>query len=118
MKEITLIFAGLGYDNINQAYVEIYDINNNLILKNNTYNGRITICLKTNDYYKVKVYSLNEILNTIFYLNNYKDKYFFALKRATISNNTNTRTITLLLTDFYYENLPIEKGSLIIWQKK
>ena len=42
MKKIRLIFNGLGYNNVNQALVYIYDMNNNLICECTTYNNEVS----------------------------------------------------------------------------
>ena len=118
MKKITLRFIGVGYDNLYQAIVEIYNSKQKLIYKGKTYNGSIKICLKTNDYYCIKAYFLNEYIDTIIYVNNYKNDYILIFDHSIINiNNRETNTVTFLLTDSYYKNLKIEKGELIIWQK-
>ena len=111
MKDITLIFIGTGYKDKYQAYIEIYDINNNLIYKDYTYNGYITICLKTNTYYKIKAILDNDVLNGVIYTNQIKYKFIF--NRSYIPINITT----FILTDYNYKNLPIEKGELILWQR-
>lgn len=113
MKEIYLRFVGLGYNNINQACIFVYDSNNNLIIKKESYNGYIKVCLKTNKIYRVYVCSLNEVINKYFYVNNYNINYIFAFNRSII--NQNSKVYTFLLTDYYY-NLPIERGYL--WLNK
>ena len=114
-KEIEIKFLGLGYNKFYQANIWIYDSNNNLVYKGKTYNSKINICLKKNKLYKLKATSLNENINTCFYVSNL-DSYIFIFDRAknTIRQN---RKITFLLTDYYYNNLPIEKGELYLWQK-
>lgn len=47
---ITLNFLGLGYNNINQADVLIYDEFNNLVYNKKTYNNKLNICLKRIKY--------------------------------------------------------------------
>lgn len=110
MKEIK--FLGLGYNEFYQAKIKICDLNNNKIFEGKTYNGKIKICLKENNIYKLKAVSLNEKINTYFYVSK-KDIYVFAFDRTKIPIN---RIITFLLTDYYY-NLPIGKGELYLWQK-
>ena len=112
MKKVKLKFYGLGYNNINQALVYIYDINNNLIYEKETFNSELYVCLNENTVYKIVAKSNNEILNTYFYVNN-NDIYVFSFKSSIYG-----RTITFLLTDYYYSNLKIERGEIILWQKQ
>ena len=107
---INMIFIGTGYKDIYQAYIKIYDINNNLITECYTYNGCINICLNKNSYYKIIARLDNDILNGVIYTN--QTLYKFIFNRSYISNIT-----TFILTDYNYYNLPIEKGELILWQK-
>ena len=116
MKKINLIFPGLGYRNINQALVYIYDKNNNLILKDKTYNGRLEICLIKNNIYRIKVVSKCEKINKIIYIND-NDTYLIPFSSSYIFNRKEN-TITLILTDYNYNNLPIEKGLINLWQKQ
>ena len=51
MKDVTLKFYGLGYNNINQADVLIYDICDNQVFEGITYNNLLTIKLCKNDFY-------------------------------------------------------------------
>ena len=110
MKEVTLKFIGTGYKDKYQANINIYDMNNNLILECTTYNGYINICLKEYCYYKVISKIDNEILNGVIYIN--QDIYTFIFNRSYIPTIT-----TFILTDYNYDNLPIEKGELILWQR-
>lgn len=112
MKEIKLKFLGLGYNEFYQANIVIYDSSDNLIYEGITYNGELEICLDANEAYKINAYSLNEIINTYFYVSNL-DNYIFIFDRAKFIKN---QKIIFLLTDYYY-NLPIEKGELYLWQK-
>lgn len=110
MKKIKLIFLGLGYNSFNQACINIYDCNNKLIFEGKTYNNEIKLCLEECNVYKIVAISNSTKLVTSFIVNN-NSKYKFNLN---ISNNP----ITLILTDFYYENLPIERGELLLWQNQ
>ena len=107
MKDINIKFLGLGYNDFYQAYIEIYDLDNNLIYKGYTYNGKLIISLCKNKIYKLKAKSLNETMCV--YLYN-KDNYVFIFNRAKFNYS---RIITFLLTDYYY-NLPIEKGEIYV----
>lgn len=110
---ITLNFLGLGYNNINQADVLIYDDCNNLVYTKKTYNNKLNICLKKNKVYRVVAFSLNDRISTTIYINN--NNYCFRFNRSII--NENSDSITFLLTDYYYDNLPIERGEIILWQR-
>ena len=110
---ITLNFLGLGYNNINQADVLIYDEFNNLVYNKKTYNNKLNICLKKNKVYRVVAFSLNDRISTSIYINN--NNYCFRFNRSII--NENSDSITFLLTDYYYDNLPIERGEIILWQR-
>ena len=111
MNEITLIFIGTGYKERYQSYIEIYDLNNKLIYEGYTYNGCISICLKNNTYYKIKAILDNDILNGVIYTN--QTIYKFIFNRSYIPINITT----FIVTDYNYNNLPIEKGELILWQR-
>ena len=106
MKKIKIILNGLGFY---EAYIRIYDCNNNLVFKGETCNHEIELCLEECNVYKIKVISNNIKLVTSFFVN-YNNIYKFSL----ISNDN---TITFLLTDYYY-NLPIERGELLLWQNQ
>ena len=110
MKRIKLEFLGLGYNNYNQACIDIYDCNNNLIFEGITFNNEIVLCLYDCNVYKLVALSNNTRLVTSFFVNN-TSKYIFDLS---INNNP----ITFKLKDSYYENLPIERGELLLWQKQ
>ena len=118
MKKINLIFPGLGYRDINQASIYVYDKNGNLLLNKKSYNGRIEICLDTKQIYIVKAISNYETVNASIYVNSF-DNYNIAFPSSYVCNNSNDdNTITFLLTDFNYDNLPIEKGLIYLWQEQ
>ena len=110
MKNITLNFCGLGYGKYFQAYVEIYDENNNIVFNGMTFNGKLNLFLKLDTSYRVFAQSCGEYVNSTFYVKDNYNNYKFYFNRC-IQENENT--ITLLLTDYYY-NLPIEKGEIIL----
>ena len=112
MKKIKLKFYGLGYSNINQALVYIYDMNNNLICECTTYNNELNICINGCSLYKLVAKSKNETLSTYFYVNE-NDEYHFYFKSSVYA-----RPITFLLTDYYYSNLKIERGEITLWQRQ
>ena len=109
MNEIIIFFRGLGYHNICQANILLYDDLNNLVYSGKTYNGKLKIRLNDNIYRMIASIN-NEIIDTNIYVNG-NNKYCFNFKRSIIYNS-----ITFILTDYYY-NLPIERGELLIWQK-
>ena len=111
MKEITLKFIGTGYKNMYQVKIKLYDLNDNLVYEGTTYNGKINICLRFNCYYKLKIYTCNETVNNVLYVNKNNDIYTYILNRAYMKKIT-----TFILKDYNY-NLPIEKGEIILWQK-
>ena len=114
MKKIIIRFIGLGLKEQYQAHVIIYDNCHNLIFDGYTYNGYLSVILKSNQSYILQAFSLNDYISTIFYVNNNNCEYKFIFNRS-IYTNTNIKTITFLLTDYNYNNLPIEKGELILW---
>ena len=112
MKKILLKFNSLGLENYFQAYVKIYDKNNNLIYEGKTYNGELSVCLKKCQAYSLSANLYGLSLLSSFYVNN-NDVYLFSFN----SFNNETNTITFLLTDSNYSNLPIERGELLLWQR-
>ena len=109
---IEIIFLGLGIDNCYQASVLVYDENNNLIYKKRTYDGKLCLLLKNKHVYRIVASSIDEVIDTPLYIDN-KCKYVLSFSRNFIDINS----VTLILTDYYYNNLPIEKGELILCQR-
>jgi len=118
MKKIKIKFIGLGYNNIFQANVKIYNDKNKLIYQGKTKNNELILCLKPNKTYYLTASVLSSYIDTIFYVNDYQNDYIFIFNHAIIRDNTEKKTITFLLTDYYYDNLKIEKGEMIIWTKQ
>ena len=114
MKKIELIFPGLGYNDVNQAIIYIYDQSNTLLIQEKTYNGRLSVCLNSNKFYHILIESKYEKEKYSFFLNR-NNEYVFPLSSSYICTN---RAITFLLTDSNYANLPIEKGMIYLWQKQ
>lgn len=114
MKEITFIFNGLGYGSHYQADVFIYD-KNNLIYEGKTYNGSISINLQKHRKYKLMAKFFNSYLTYCFYVD--KDMKYKLSFNHSIIDLSRTNSITFLLTDYYYDNLPIERGELILWPR-
>ncbi len=115
MKEITIKFVGTGYLKLNQAKIWIYDIKGNLICKANTFNGKIKVCLKKKCFYKVIAQTKYGKDEKTFYVNN-QNNYIFAFNYSYIVVK-NKFLVTFHLTDYYYANLPIEKGEIYVWQR-
>lgn len=117
MKKVELIFNGLGYNDILQACVNIYDLNGNVIATKKTYNGKINLCLENNCLYKLIAKSNIGIIKKSFYVMNNCDKYIFSFNNCIIYLKR-SKIITFLLTDKNYKNLPIMKGMITLWQKQ
>ena len=111
-----LKFIGVGIKDNCQAHVIIYDKYSNIIYDGLTYNGILNISLKNNRAYKLIATTNNDIISTIFYVTYNKCEYKFIFNRSIYNNPSNI--ITFLLTDYNYNNLPIEKGELILWQNQ
>ena len=107
-----LKFYGLGYNDINQAYIKIYD-KNSLIYCGKTYNNELKVDLKECKIYKLIAKSNSEILTAYFYVTD-RYEYSFVFNSIIYINNP----ITFLLTDYYYNNLPIERGEIILWKNQ
>ena len=116
MKKILIKFLGLGIDDKYQACVRIYDICNNLICENKTYNGKLELCLEENKLYKLQAIFMGMEINKSFYVTNSNNVFSFTFNKLIIT--CLSRTVTFLLTDANYTNLPIEKGKMILWQKQ
>ena len=114
--KITLNFIGTGINNEYQACIHIYDKKEKLIYYKKTYNGTIAICLKENETYRLIATSYGEIIDKIFYIDKDTKKITFIFNRS-IYIPSKLKTIIFLLTDANYNNLPIEKGEMILWKK-
>ena len=82
------------------AYITIYNSLNNIVYEEKLCDNKIDICLKKG-IYKIKINTPNKRLISSFYVDNNKYYYFY------LNNNK-----TILLTDYNYNGLPIEKGLL------
>lgn len=116
MKDIKIRLMGLGICSNLQAYVCIYDECNNLIYEGSTFNGEVIFCAKCNSVYRLCASFYGEVINQAFYTSSCNTPLIFAFEHSIYRNNT-LGNVTFLLTDYYYENLPIEKGEIILWQK-
>ena len=104
MKNIKLNF------NCNNIYVIIYD-GNKKVYEGSICGSELYIKLEKCKAYRLVAYSYLGILKTSFFVNN-RDSYYFSF-----INRNNETLITFYLTDYYYKNLPIERGEIILWQK-
>ena len=111
---VTLKFIGTGVASNMQACVKIYDINDNQLYEKETFNGELKVSLERNKVYRLFAISHNNTINAAFYVSENKKKYVFIFQRSIYNN---LRTITFLLKDANYSNLPIGEGELVIWQK-
>ena len=116
MKKIILKFIGTGLKNKYQACVNIYDTYNNLIYTGNTYDGKIIISLKEKSIYKLIATSCNDTIKVNLYVNKDRNEYTFWFNRSIFASSL--KTITFHLNDANYDNLPIGKGEIILWQKQ
>lgn len=108
MKLVKLKFIGAGYNDKYQAYVKVFD-NKNIIYEGYTNNSYLEICLQERKCYKVIAQLCNRYINKSFLVTKTYDDYIFSFPIL--------KKVTFLLTDYYYENLPIQKGELYLWQK-
>lgn len=116
MKKIILKFIGVGINDQNQALIYVYDKYGKIICKKRSYNGYLIICLEKNDIYRLVATICNDVIRTNFYVSSYSDKYTFVFGHSILKNNPiSARTITFLLTDANYSNLPVEKGEMMIY---
>lgn len=106
IKKISLIF-----EEAYPLYIKIYNPDNKLIYDNIVNNGKLLLYLNECLAYRIIVISPVVILKTSFYVN-HCNKYYFKM-----NNNSLERTITFLLTDANYNNLPIERGVMYLWQR-
>lgn len=112
MKNIYLKFYGLGIKDEMQAYVKILNQNKEIVFEGYTYNSELSLCLNTNCLYKLIAISCNEQINLNFYLDSKLNCYSFYFPRSIVSN-----IVTFQLTDYFYKDLKIGKGEIILWQK-
>ena len=105
--KIKIKFIGVGYNNFYQVDVAIYDKDMNKVFKGKTYNGELDVYLNKNEVYIMKANFNGQVLCSPLII--LDGNYIFSFVK-------NNRTVTFLLTDYYY-NLPIEKGEIILWQK-
>ena len=103
-----ILFSGLGYGNRCQAKIWVYDRCNRLVSKGCTYNGRYTFKGCLNSFYKIRIDSYLGCIETSFFAQS--RNVFIPLNGRRI--NTVRQLSRFLLTDYYYNNLPIMKGEM------
>ena len=106
---IRIKFLGVIY----QVDVAIYDENDGLIYSGQTSYGYVDMALKPKRVYKLIATMPYDKLTTYFYVDKNKT-YCFMFPSLYMSNSNN---VTLFLTDYFYPNLPIERGEIILWQR-
>ena len=87
--------------------VKIYDSNNNIIYSGQVSCGEGFVYLKPNAVYRLVALKGCEVIDVNFYVNS--QIYCFAFPSLYVLNN-----VTLFLTDYFYPNLPIERGEIIL----
>ena len=108
MRNIKIIFPELGLGSNYQAQVYLMNKETDWSITTKTYNKELDLCLKENQAYYLYAKSYFGIIELFFYIDCKRDKYYFKFL-----NNI----ITFQVTDFYYKNLPIKKGEIILWLK-
>ena len=112
MKKIVIKFMGMSPCKKCQAKVTICDLKGCVLANGYTNNGAFCFYGKLKNFYKVW-FNINGIRNCkTIYING--DTCYPIYYQSIIASQ---RTITFLLTDQSYANLPIDKGELIVWQK-
>ena len=105
---ITLKFLGTGYNDYYQASVKIYDYNNCIVYDGISYNSIVNVCLDKGCVYKVYAVLFGYYLIASIYVGN-EDVFIFNFNPF-----IEYRTVTFLLTDYNYYNLPIMEGEILL----
>ena len=79
--------------------------------------GKISFCAKERNFYCLKADINGQIIRKTFYVNRYQNVYDIIYRGYVTNPSPLQRTITFLLTDRSYDNLPISKGEMILWQR-
>lgn len=95
---------------INKYYINIYDLNNNLVYKGYSEYNCFNIDIKKG-IYKITIKSEKICISKHIYVNSYNSIFIF------IFDNINFHSVNFKLTDKNYIGLPIMKGELILCQK-
>ena len=112
--KIVIKFVGVGVGDNYQARVKVLDSCKRIVFDGFSSNGVLVLCLNEGEYYFLEACCLGEIINKTFYVNGINKEYVFAFGYAMICGSNNSRSITFLLSDYYYNNLPIEKGEILV----
>ena len=115
LKEIEIKILGTGINNAYQACVSIYNSCGELVYEGLTYNGCVCVNLNVCDGYIIAIKGCGINKREVFYVNPYTTCYTF--------NNYELESslqdiVTFQLTDFNYDNLPIMKGEITLWQRQ
>jgi len=109
MKKIKIKFLGLGYFDVNQAIVDIYDMKGAHLYHKITNNNEICLYLEERNIYRIIANNNYNFITKTFYVKN-DDVYIFSFYNNILDN---TSTVTFLLKDYFY-NMPIMKGEIIL----
>ena len=115
MRNVNIRILGTGINNICQACVSIYNSCGDLVYEGLTCNGCISVNLKMYVGYIIIIKSYTGIRRDVFYVDACTGCYAFSTYEQ---NRQEENEVTFLLTDLNYENLPIEKGEIILWQNQ
>lgn len=88
-------------------YIYIYNEMGDCVVEDVVEEYQNNYCLEMNQVYRMIAYTSNQKLRTNFYVDSTTDMYSFSFHHL----------ITFQITDFYYKNLPIQKGEIILWNK-
>ena len=113
IEKVILTFYGLGKCSNYQAHVNIFNSCGDLIFSSMTKDGKIFLSLPFNKAYTVLAIFQNQIIVSSFYVDCIYNKFVFFFQSSIIHLNK----VTFYLSDFYYNNLKIEKGEILIWPK-
>ena len=106
---IRIKFLGVIYE----VQVSIYDMYEHLIYSGQTSCGYVDVRVREGNVYKIIASMPYGMLTNYFYVGSRKIYYF--MFPNLYMNDTNN--VTLFLTDYFYPNLPIERGEITLWQR-
>lgn len=120
IKKVILKFIGTGINNEYQAFVNIYDICGKMLYHEKTNYGKLVLFLEVNRVYHLVAISYGDVIQKSFYVMENKDEYTFWFSRSIYKHNNppGLKTITFLLNDANYDDLPIEEGEMFLWPKQ
>ena len=113
MTKVILTFYGLGKCSSYQATINIFNSSNKLIFSSITRDGKVCFWLPINQAYTVLAVFQNQVIRSSFYVDCMYNKFLFFFPNSIVNLNR----VTFYLDDFYYNNLKIEKGEIILWPK-